>query len=82
MTLSDRIRADLRKLAEEDCSCGTEGTQMNEIPTSMASTFLRRCSRVGEPCPVHTMASSARRATISGWRSANIAARSAPEEIP
>ena len=47
-----------------------------------SGSFLRRWSSVGEPSPVHTMASSASRATISGWRSANIAARSAPEEIP
>ena len=36
MNLSERIRTELRKIAEEDCSCGTEGTQLNAIPTSMA----------------------------------------------
>ena len=47
-----------------------------------SGSFLLRSASVGEPSPVHTMASSASRATISGWRSANSAARSAPEEMP
>jgi hypothetical protein len=47
-----------------------------------SGSFLRRCSSVGLPSPVHTYASSARRATRSGWRSANSAPRSAPDEMP
>ncbi len=42
----------------------------------------RRCSSVGLPSPVQTYASSASRATRSGWRSANAAARRAPDDIP
>ena len=43
---------------------------------------LRRCSSVGLPSPVQTKASSARRATRSGWRWANRPALRAPDEIP
>src|SRR5260221_7406618 len=47
-----------------------------------SGSFFFRSASVGLPSPVQTNASSARRATRSGWRSAKSAARSAPEEIP
>jgi hypothetical protein len=43
--------------------------------------FLRSAS-VGLPSPVQTNASSARRATRSGWRWVKSAAFNAPEEMP
>jgi hypothetical protein len=43
--------------------------------------FLRSAS-VGLPSPVQTNASSASRATRSGWRWANSPAFNAPEEMP
>ena len=43
---------------------------------------LLRLARVGLPSPVQTKASSATRLTRSGWRSANSAARNAPDEAP
>ena len=45
------------------------------------SRFLRSAS-VGLPSPVQTKASSASRATRSGWRWANSAAFKAPDEMP
>ena len=47
-----------------------------------SASFLRRSASVGLPSPVQTNASSASRATRSGRRSANFAARSAPDEMP
>ena len=46
------------------------------------SSFLRRSANVGEPSPVQTNASRTSRATVSGWASANAAARSAPDDAP
>ena len=47
-----------------------------------SGSLFRRSASVGEPSPVQTMASSARRATSVGWRCANKAARRAPDEMP
>src|SRR5439155_10850289 len=47
-----------------------------------SGSFFLRSASVGLPSPVHTNASSARRATRSGCSWAKSAARSAPEEMP
>src|SRR5437773_7689972 len=47
-----------------------------------SGSFFLRSASVGLPSPVHTNASSARRATRSGCAWAKSAARSAPEEMP
>ena len=77
--LDDDVIGGARMVALERTNLRSIGRRF--LARNSGSRLLRSAS-VGEPSPVHTMASSASRATISGWRCANKAARNAPDEIP